>query len=63
MAAAPTTPKKRPLAEPAADGSPSGTSLPGTVGTAESACDVNRDFVEGREDPAQSKELELQQDA
>ena len=54
---------KKTLAEQEADFTSEGAPVPGTVNHAAPATPVSPDFVEGREDPDQSKELERQQDA
>ncbi len=54
------TPQPKSPGEQESEFTSAGAPEPGKVGAAEPACE---DFLEGREDPSQSEELERQQDA
>jgi hypothetical protein len=63
----PIAPHSKTVAEQEADFTSEGAPAPGKVGIATpvcaQVCRETSDFVEGREDPNQSRELERQQDA
>lgn len=63
----PATPHSKTVAEQETDFTSEGAPAPGKVGIVAPACaqvyKETSDFVEGSEDPNQSKELERQQDA